>query len=127
MHGRLRNQDKSVNPVTLYHNPRCSKSRQALELLLSRNVAPKVVEYLKTPPSVAELERILLLLAMDPRALMRKKESVYKQLGLDDKSLDYRSLIQTMVEHPILMERPIAVTSVRAALGRPPENILDVL
>lgn len=127
MHGRLRNQDKSVNPVTLYHNPRCSKSRQALELLLSRNVAPKVVEYLETPPSVAELERILLLLAMDPRALMRKKESVYKELGLDDKSLDHRSLIQTMVEHPILMERPIAVTSVRAALGRPPENVLDVL
>ncbi|NCF26915.1 MAG: arsenate reductase (glutaredoxin) [Gammaproteobacteria bacterium] len=116
-----------MNPVTLYHNPRCSKSRQALELLLSRNVAPKVVEYLETPPSVAELERILLLLAMDPRALMRKKESVYKELGLDDKSLDRRSLIQTMVEHPILMERPIAVTSVRAALGRPPENVLDVL
>lgn len=127
MHGRLRNQDKSVNPVTLYHNPRCSKSRQALELLLSRNVAPKVVEYLETPPSVAELERILLLLAMEPRGLMRKKESVYKELGLDDKSLDRRSLIQTMVEHPILMERPIAVTSVRAALGRPPENVLDVL
>ncbi len=116
-----------MNPVTLYHNPRCSKSRQALELLLSRNVAPKVVEYLETPPSVTELERILLLLAMDPRALMRKKESVYKELGLDDKSLDRRNLIQTMVEHPILMERPIAVTSVRAALGRPPENVLDVL
>ena len=127
MHGRLHNQDKSVNPVTLYHNPRCSKSRQALELLLSRNVAPKVVEYLETPPSVAELERILLLLAMEPRGLMRKKESVYKELGLDDKSLDRRNLIQTMVEHPILMERPIAVTSVRAALGRPPENVLDVL
>lgn len=127
MHGRLRNKDKSVNPVTLYHNPRCSKSRQALELLLDRNVAPEIVEYLKTPPSVAELERILLLLAMDPRALMRKKESVYKELGLDDKSLDRRSLVQAMVEHPILMERPIAVTSARAALGRPPENVLDVL
>ena len=127
MHGRLHYQDKSVNPVTLYHNPRCSKSRQALELLLGRNVAPEIVEYLKTPPSVAELERILLLLAMDPRALMRKKESVYKELGLDDKSLDRRSLVQTMVEHPILMERPIAVTSVRAALGGPPENVLDVL
>ena len=127
MHGRLRNKDKSVNPVTLYHNPRCSKSRQALELLLGRNVAPEIVEYLKTPPSVAELERILLLLAMDPRALMRKKESVYKELGLDDKSLDRRSLVQATVEHPILMERPIAVTSARAALGRPPENVLDVL
>jgi len=127
MHGRLRNKDKSVNPVTLYHNPRCSKSRQALELLLGRNVAPEIVEYLKTTPSVAELERILLLLAMDPRALMRKKESVYKELGLDDKSLDRRSLVQATVEHPILMERPIAVTSARAALGRPPENVLDVL
>ena len=116
-----------MDRVTLYHNPRCSKSRQALELLRGKNVEPEIVEYLKTPPSVAELDRILKLLDMEPRALMRRKESVYKDLALDDESLDRHSLLQAMVEHPILIERPIAVTDGRAALGRPPENVLDVL
>lgn len=116
-----------MDRVTLYHNPRCSKSRQALELLRGRNVEPEIVEYLKAPPSVAELDRILKLLDMEPRALMRRKESVYKDLALDDESLDRHSLIQAMVEHPILIERPIAVTDGHAALGRPPENVLDVL
>ena len=116
-----------MDRVTLYHNPRCSKSRQALELLRGSNVEPEIVEYLKTPPSVAELDRILKLLDMEPRALMRRKESVYKDLALDDESLDRHSLLQAMVEHPILIERPIAVTDGRAALGRPPENVLDVL
>lgn len=114
-------------PVTLYHNPRCSKSRQALELLRSRDVEPEIVEYLKTPPSATELERVLGLLDMDPRMLMRKKESVYSELALDNESLARHALIQAMIEHPILMERPIAVTAERAALGRPPENVLDVL
>ena len=114
-------------PVTLYHNPRCSKSRQALELLRSRDVEPEIVEYLKTPPSTAELRRILDLLAMDPRMLMRRQESVYSELALDDDSLARDQLIQAMIAHPILMERPIAVTAERAALGRPPDNVLDVL
>jgi len=116
-----------VSRVTLFHNPRCSKSRQALELLRQREIEPDIVEYLKTPPSVEELDRILQLLAMEPRALMRKQEAVYKDLALADKSLDRHSLLQAMVEHPILIERPIAVTEKRAALGRPPENVLDVI
>jgi arsenate reductase len=116
-----------VDRVTLYHNPRCSKSRQALELLRARKVEPEIIEYLKTPPSVAELDRILKLLDMEPRELMRRKESVYTDLALDDDSLDRHSLLQAMVEHPILIERPIAVSDARAALGRPPENVLDVL
>lgn len=120
-------QDESVKKITFYHNPRCSKSRQALELLRARKVEPEIVEYLKSPPSLAELDRILKLLKLEPRALMRKQESVYKDLALSDESLDRHSLLQAMVEHPILIERPIAVGNGRAALGRPPENVLDVI
>jgi arsenate reductase len=113
--------------VTIYHNPRCSKSRQALELLRENNVEPDIVEYLKTPPTVSELDAILRMLAKEPRELMRRKESVYRDLALDDESLDRHSLLQAMVEHPILIERPIAVADDRAALGRPPEKVLDVV
>ncbi|NIM27725.1 MAG: arsenate reductase (glutaredoxin) [Gammaproteobacteria bacterium] len=116
-----------MDHVTLYHNPRCSKSRKALELLRAHNVEPEIVEYLKAPPSLSELDRILTLLGMEPRELMRRKETVYKDLALDDESLDRHSLLQAMVEHPILIERPIAVSNDRAALGRPPDNVLDVL
>lgn len=127
MHSALRNEDRNVSRVTLYHNPRCSKSRQALELLRGRDVEPEIIEYLKSPPSVAELDEILKLLVMEPRQLMRRKEAVYKELALDDENLDRRSLLQAMVEHPILIERPVAVVDGRAALGRPPENVLEVL
>lgn len=116
-----------MTTVTLYHNPRCSKSRQALELLRGRDIEPEIVEYLKNPPSIAELDAILKMLAMEPRDLMRRKESVYKDLALDDESLDRHSLLQAMVEHPILIERPIAVVDERAVLGRPPENVLDII
>ena len=116
-----------MSEVTLYHNPRCSKSRQALELLRERNVEPEIVEYLKTPPSIDELDRILRMLELEPRELMRRKESVYQDLALDDESLDRHSLLQAMVEHPVLIERPIAIANGRASLGRPPENVLDVL
>ncbi len=116
-----------MNTVTLYHNPRCSKSRRALELLRSRNVEPEIIEYMKTPPTVSELERILKLLSMEPRELMRKKESVYSDLALDDENLGRHKQLQSMVEHPILIERPMAVANGRAALGRAPENVLDVL
>ncbi len=127
MQRSLRNQDETLMPVTLYHNPRCSKSRGALKLLRSRDVEPEVIEYPKSPPSADELDRILVLLDMDPRALMRTKESVYSELLLDDESLDRRTLIEAMVEHPILMQRPIAVTRERAAHRRPPDNVLGVL
>jgi len=121
------NQDQSMIRVSLYHNPRCSKSRRALECLRGANVEPDIIEYLKSPPTVSELDEILKLLAMQPRELMRKKEAVYTDLALDDEKLDRRSLLEAMVAHPILIERPIAVANGRACLGRPPENVLDVL
>lgn len=116
-----------MSDITLYHNPRCSKSRRALELLRERAIEPEIVEYLSTPPSIAELDRILTLLDLAPRELMRRRESVYRDLALDDESLDRHSLLQAMAEHPILIERPIAVRGDRARLGRPPENVLDLV
>ena len=116
-----------MSNITLYHNPRCSKSRSALELLRQHGIEPQVVEYLKTPPTAAELEGILNLLGMEPRQLMRKGEAVYKETGLDDPGLDHAALVAAMAEHPILIERPIALGNGKAALGRPPENVLNVL
>jgi len=113
--------------VLIYHNPRCAKSRAALKLLRERGVEPRVVEYLKTPPSQAEIERLLKMLGMEPRALMRRKEKAYKALGLDDPSLKRRDLVRAMHEHPILIERPIVVRGERAVLGRPPERVLELL
>jgi arsenate reductase len=113
--------------VTIFHNPRCSKSRQALELLRDRGVEPQIVEYLKTPPDAATLAQVLDLLGMEPRALMRTKEKEYKDKGLDDPSLSREALIAAMVAHPKLIERPIVVKDGRAALGRPPEQVLDLL
>ncbi|MGD8428995.1 MAG: arsenate reductase (glutaredoxin) [Ectothiorhodospiraceae bacterium] len=113
--------------VRIYHNPRCSKSRQTLELLRSRGVEPEVVEYLKTPPDASELDRILKALDLQPRELMRRKEKEYADNGLDDEGLDRAALIHAMVEHPRLIERPIVVNGARVALGRPPENVLEIL
>jgi arsenate reductase len=114
-------------PVTIYHNPRCSKSRQALALLEEKGVRPEIVEYLKTPPSAAELRAILGMLGLAPRELMRRKEASYKEAGLDDPALGDDALIAAMVAHPVLIERPIVVKDGRAALGRPPEAILEIL
>ena len=113
--------------VTIYHNPRCSKSRQTLALLIDKGVKPEIVEYLKTPPTQKELSRILKLLGLTPRTLIRKKESEYKNLGLDNANLDELTLIAAMVSHPILIERPIVVTENNAAIGRPPENVLKII
>ena len=118
---------KASASYRFYHNPRCSKSRQALELLRARGIEPQVIEYLKTPPSAAELERILNLLGLEPRALMRTKENEYREAGLDDPKLGRHALIKAMVEHPILIERPILVTQDKAALGRPPEQVLEII
>ncbi len=113
--------------LKIYHNPRCSKSRQALEMIRERDLAPEVVEYLKTPPTAAELDRILQLLGLEPRDLMRRKEMEYKANNLDDPKLTRTELIAAMVANPKLIERPIVVTDDRAALGRPPERVLDIL
>ena len=113
--------------VTIYHNPRCSKSRQTLALLQERGIEPTIIEYLKTPPDAETLRRLLDALGMSPRDLMRRKEKEYKELGLDDPSLSDDDLIQAMIEHPRLIERPIVVTDKGVAIGRPPENVLKVL
>ncbi len=113
--------------VTIYHNPRCTKSRQTLELLREKGIEPQIVEYLKTPPDAATLKRLLQQLGLSPRELIRRKEKEYKELGLDDPNLSDDELIAAMVEHPRLIERPIVVTDKGAAIGRPPENVLQVL
>lgn len=113
--------------ITIYHNPRCSKSRAALELLRQQGLEPHIVEYLKTPPSIAELTKLLDLLEMEPRDLMRKKEEVYRQEGLAAADLTRQDLIQALHDHPRLIERPIVVANGKAALGRPTEKILDIL
>ena len=113
--------------VTIYHNPRCSKSRQTLALLNERGVEVEIVEYLKTPPDAATLGRLLDGLVLEPRDLMRKKEAPYAELGLYDPGLARAALIAAMVENPILIERPIVVAGGRAALGRPPEAVLEIL
>lgn len=113
--------------VTLYHNPRCSKSRATLELLRQRQVDLEVIEYLKFPPSPTQLDRILTLLEMEPRDLMRKNEAPYRRLGLDDRSLSREALVTAISAHPILMQRPVVVADGRAAIGRPPEQVLEIL
>jgi arsenate reductase (glutaredoxin) len=113
--------------VAIYHNPRCSKSRQALDLLRQRGIEPDIVEYLKTPPSAAELKRILKQLGMAPRALMRKSEAPYKEKRLDNPKLTDDQLIAAMVADPVLIERPIVLEGGKAALGRPPEKVLEIL
>ncbi len=113
--------------VTLYHNPRCSKSRQALELLQRNGVEAQIVEYLKTPPDAQQLERILTLLGLQPRELMRHNEAEYRDNNLDDPALSREQLVQAMVDHPRLIQRPIVLRGDRAALGRPPEQVLEIL
>ena len=113
--------------VTIYHNPRCSKSRATLALLEEHGVEPEVIRYLETPPDAATLKRLLAALRLSPRELLRTKEKKYKELGLVDEKLSADQLIQAMVENPQLIERPIVVKGKRAALGRPPESVLEIL
>jgi arsenate reductase len=113
--------------VEIFHNPRCSKSRQTLQLLQDQGVEPEITEYLKTPPTKQQLIQVLDMLGMEPRELMRKKESEYREQGLDNPELTREQLIQAMIEHPKLIERPIVIKDGKAALGRPPEQVLDIL
>jgi len=113
--------------IKIFHNPRCSKSRQTLQLLEDNNVQPEIIEYLKQAPSKTELESVLTLLGMNPRELMRKGESIYKELNLADDDLTNDQLIAAMLKNPILIERPIVLANGKAAIGRPPESVLDII
>ena len=113
--------------VTIYHNPRCSKSRITLQALEDKNLEPTIVDYLKTPPDADTLRELLTKLGMEPRDLMRKHEAEYKDNNLDDESLSQDALIQAMINFPKLIERPIVIANGKVAIGRPVENVLDIL
>ena len=113
--------------ATIYHNPRCAKSRATLQLLEARGLKPNIVDYLKAPPSAGELKAILRKLGLKPRELMRKGEPRYAGLGLKDRELNDDQLIALMAANPILIERPIVVAGGKAAIGRPPEKVLQIL
>ncbi|ELY4110861.1 arsenate reductase (glutaredoxin) [Cronobacter turicensis] len=114
--------------VTIYHNPRCSKSRETLSLLTERGIEPDVVLYLETPPDAATIKTLLKQLGFSQaRELMRTKEELYKTLDVADASLSEEALIQAMVDNPKLIERPIVVSHGKARLGRPPEQVLEIL
>lgn len=113
--------------LRIYHNPRCSKSRQTLALLEQQSLTPQIVEYLKTPPDADTLNELLDMLGLEPRELMRKKEAEYKESGADNPDLNRAQLIELMVQFPKLIERPIVVHNGKAAVGRPPEHVLDIL
>ena len=116
-----------MSEFTVWHNPRCSKSRAALSLLERAGVKPNIVLYLETRPSADSLTEVLLLLNCEPRELMRKGERAYEALGLAAPAKTRSELIQAMVEHPILIERPIVITQGRAIVARPPERVHELL
>lgn len=111
----------------IYHNPRCSKSRQTLALLNEQGIEPEIIRYLESPPTAQQLNHILDMLDCEPRQLMRTKEAEYKELGLDNPGLTRDQLIEAMVQTPKLIERPIVINDGKAALGRPPETVLNIL
>jgi arsenate reductase len=111
--------------VTIYHNPRCSKSRETLKLIEDKGIAPTVIEYLRTPPSAEELTALLALLGKSPREVLRKKEAA--EAGIDADALSDADLIKAMAANPAAIERPIVVANGKAALGRPPESVLAIL
>jgi arsenate reductase len=116
-----------MTDLTLYHNPRCSKSRGALELLEARGLTPTIVRYLETPPDAAQLRELLGKLGIGARDLLRTGEDEYKALNLADASLSEAQLIAAMAAHPKLIERPILIAGDKAMIGRPPEKILEIL
>jgi len=113
--------------VRIFHNPRCSKCRLTMDILNDKGVDTTVVEYLNTPPTSTELDEVLKLLGLEPRDLMRKHETPYKENNLDNPDLNREQLIQAMIDNPILIERPIIINGNKATIGRPPEKVLDIL
>ena len=113
--------------VTIFHNPRCSKSRQTLSLIQEKNIDINIIEYLKTPPDISQLRQILKQLGYEPRQLMRKSEQIYKDLDLGNENKTEEDLVIAMTQNPILIERPIVLSGEKAAIGRPPESVLNIL
>ncbi|MCD7098761.1 arsenate reductase (glutaredoxin) [Stenotrophomonas sp. MMGLT7] len=113
--------------VVIWHNPRCGSSRKALELIRQAGIEPEIVEYLKTPPAPATLRALVARMGIATRELLRSKEAVHAELGLDDPALDEEALVAAMVAHPILINRPVVQTPRGAALCRPPEKVLELL
>jgi arsenate reductase (glutaredoxin) len=118
---------RQIMAVTIYHNPRCSKSRETLALLEARGISPRVIEYLKTPPDRATIAALLRKLGISARELVRRKEAEFVTLGLDAPGVTEDALIDAMASHPRLIERPIVVVDRRARIGRPPEAVLEIL
>ncbi len=116
-----------MQKVFLYHNPKCSKSRQTLSLLEQMGIEPTVIRYLETPPTKTQLKTILTKLSLPPRELIRKGEKEYETYGFADESLSDDQLITMMIKHPKVIERPIVVANGKAKVGRPPESVLDIL
>ncbi len=112
--------------ATIYHNPKCSKSRETLRLLKENNVDVEVIEYLKNPPTKKKLRKILLMLNMNPGEILRNKENVFKE-KYEDKNLTENEILGAMIKTPILIERPIVILGEKAVLGRPPENVLKII
>lgn len=116
-----------MSELFIYHNPRCSKSRQTLALLEEHGAIPEIIEYLKTPPSFGSLQEIIQQLGINARQLLRKGEVEYKALNLANDLLTEQQLIQAMCDHPKLIERPIVIHNGKAKIGRPPEAVLEIL
>ncbi|PHS32197.1 MAG: arsenate reductase (glutaredoxin) [Methylophaga sp.] len=116
-----------MSDISIYHNPRCSKSRQTLALLDQQGVKPHIIEYIKTPPTIETLTEVIAQLGISARDLLRKGEAIYKELNLADKSLSEQQLIESMCKYPKLIERPIVIHNGKAKIGRPPEAVLDIL
>lgn len=116
-----------MNNFTIYHNPRCSKSRQTLELLKENNIEPEIILYLENPPSEEKLTELIDLLGINPRDLLRKGEEEYKVHNLRDESIKGEDIIKIMTENPKLIERPIVISKNKAIIGRPPENVLKLI
>ena len=117
----------SQEKPVIYHNPRCSKSRETLQILRDKNADPEIIEYLEQPPTVAELAAIIARLGVGARDLLRTTEKIYQDAGLDDDSLTEDEIIEAICEHPALLQRPIVVAGDKAIIGRPPARVLEII
>lgn len=113
--------------TTIYHNPRCSKSRASLEMIQAKGITPTIIKYLETPPDKQQLTELLGKLGLQAEQIVRKGEALFKELGLGDKTLSNEEWIDVLAEHPQLIERPIVVNGNKAAIGRPIEKVIDIL